>query len=238
MTIDGAEEVEAHAVAGAPAYTVVVARLGAFGPPPDLIVSGINAGANTGRAVLHSGTVGATLAGQNFGLSGLAISAAETSDGHPWFWPTAAALAVEMLDLVIEAPQRTVLNLNAPACDLEDCRGVRWARLAPFGTMRAAIATDDDDRRQFELQPSGAVPPPDTDVALLLDGFATITTLVGVTEAWTDTTLDEEVDTDDLVSSVRPGADLQPVHRVPDASSPHVLRRPDTAEDPTGSAVS
>ena len=82
------------------------------------------------------------------------------------------------------------------------------------------------------------MPPPDTDVALLLDGFATITTLVGVTEAWTDTTLDEEVDTDDLVSSVRPGADLQPVHRVPDASSPHVLRRPDTAEDPTGSAVS
>ena len=238
VTIDGAEEVEAHAVAGAPAYTVVVARLGAFGPPPDLIVSGINAGANTGRAVLHSGTVGATLAGQNFGLSGLAISAAETSDGHPWFWPTAAALAVEMLDLVIEAPQRTVLNLNAPACDLEDCRSVRWARLAPFGTMRAAIATDDDDRRQFEHQPSGAVPPPDTDVALLLDGFATITTLVGVTEAWTDTTLDEEVDTDDLVSSVRPGADLQPVHRVPDASSPHVLRRPDPAEDPTGSVVS
>jgi 5'/3'-nucleotidase SurE len=173
VTIDGAEEVEAHAVAGAPAYTVVVARLGAFGPPPDLIVSGINAGANTGRAVLHSGTVGAT--NRPGWACRLAINAARP--------PTAilgAALAVEMLDLVIEAPQRTVLNLNAPACDLEDCRGVRWARLAPFGTMRAAIATDDDDRRQFELQPSGAVPPPDTDVALLLDGFATITTRRGV----------------------------------------------------------
>ena len=37
VTIDGAEHVEAYAVAGAPAYTVVVARLGAFGPPPDLM---------------------------------------------------------------------------------------------------------------------------------------------------------------------------------------------------------
>lgn len=238
VTIDGAEEVEAYAVGGAPAYTVVVARLGAFGPPPDLIVSGINAGANTGRAVLHSGTVGACLAGQNFGLSGLAISAAETAGDHPWYWSTAAALAVEMLDLVIEAPQRTVLNLNAPALDLEDCRGVRWARMAPFGTMRAAITTDDNDRQQFELQPSGAVPPPDTDVALLLDGYATITTLVGVTEAWTDASLDEPVDPDDLVSSVKPGADLQPVHRVPDASAPRVLRRPAAADDPTGANVS
>ncbi|MGB2858216.1 MAG: 5'/3'-nucleotidase SurE, partial [Candidatus Microthrix parvicella] len=238
VTIDGAEHVEAYAVAGAPAYTVVVARLGAFGPPPDLIVSGINAGANTGRAVLHSGTVGAALAGQNFGLSGLAVSAAETADDHPWYWSTAAALAVEMLDLLIEAPSRTVLNLNAPACDLDDCHGVRWARLAPFGTMRAAITTDDNDRQQFELRPSDAVPPPDTDVALLLEGFATITTVVGVTEAWADDSLDVQIDTDDLVPSVRPGADLQPVHRVPDASAPHTLRRPENVDDPTRAEVS
>ena len=184
------------------------------------------------------GTVGAALAGQNFGLSGLAVSAAETADDHPWYWSTAAALAVEMLDLLIEAPSRTVLNLNAPACDLDDCHGVRWARLAPFGTMRAAITTDDNDRQQFELRPSDAVPPPDTDVALLLEGFATITTVVGVTEAWADDSLDVQIDTDDLVPSVRPGADLQPVHRVPDASAPHTLRRPENVDDPTRAEVS
>ncbi|MEZ5383336.1 MAG: 5'/3'-nucleotidase SurE [Microthrixaceae bacterium] len=234
VTIDGAEDVEAYAVGGAPAYTVVVARLGAFGPPPDLVVSGINAGANTGRAVLHSGTVGATLAGQNFGVSGLAVSAAETEADHPWYWSTAAALATELLDLLIEAPKRTVLNLNAPACDLDDCNGVRWARLAPFGTMRAAISTDEHNRQQFELRPSGEVPPDDTDVALLLQGYATITTLVGVTEAWSDSSFDEPIDAALLESSVRPGADLHPVHRVPDASAPHVLRRPTSATDHEG----
>ena len=59
VTIDGAPGVEAWAVSGSPALTVMLGRLGAFGPAPDLIVSGINAGANTGNSILHSGTVGA-----------------------------------------------------------------------------------------------------------------------------------------------------------------------------------
>ena len=79
VTIDGAPGVEAWAVSGSPALTVMLGRLGAFGPAPDLIVSGINAGANTGNSILHSGTVGAALTAQNFGGSGLAVSVAATS---------------------------------------------------------------------------------------------------------------------------------------------------------------
>ena len=55
--MDGIDE--AWAVTGPPALCVMFARLGAFGPPFDLVVSGINPGANVGRSVYHSGTVGA-----------------------------------------------------------------------------------------------------------------------------------------------------------------------------------
>src|SRR6188472_3449133 len=51
-------------VTGPPALCVMFSRLGAFGPPFDLVVSGINPGANVGRAVYHSGTIGATLSGR------------------------------------------------------------------------------------------------------------------------------------------------------------------------------
>jgi 5'-nucleotidase len=66
--------VPAYAVAGPPGLCVLTARLGGFGDPPDLVVSGINPGCNTGRAVLHSGTVGAALTAANFGCRGLAVS--------------------------------------------------------------------------------------------------------------------------------------------------------------------
>ena len=99
VRIDAAPELAAWALAGPPALTVVAARLGAFGDPPDLVVSGINAGLNTGRSILHSGTVGAVLAGQNFGISGLAVS---VGDSDPWHWDAAAQLAVEVLPIVID----------------------------------------------------------------------------------------------------------------------------------------
>jgi 5'-nucleotidase len=66
--------VPAYAVAGPPGLCVLTARLGGFGDPPGLVVSGINPGCNTGRAVLHSGTVGAALTAANFGCRGLAVS--------------------------------------------------------------------------------------------------------------------------------------------------------------------
>ena len=48
---------EAYGISGSPALCVVTGYLEAFGPVPDIVVSGINAGLNTGRSTLHSGTV-------------------------------------------------------------------------------------------------------------------------------------------------------------------------------------
>jgi 5'-nucleotidase len=222
VEIADAPDIEAWAVDGTPAMTVVAANLGAFGPPCDVVVSGINAGLNTGRSVLHSGTVGAALTGQNFGMSGLAVS---TATAEPWQWDTAAALAVEVLTMLESAPARSVLNLNVPGLPRDQVKGVRWARLAPFGAVRAAVSSMGDDRLQFALEDTGYEPEADTDQGLVLAGYAALTTLVGVVEAWP---AEEPGDGRPVALGERlePGAPLHPAHRVPDASQHRSLRRP------------
>jgi 5'-nucleotidase len=223
VEIPEAPGVEAWALGGPPGMTVIAAHLGAFGEQPELVVSGINAGANTGRSILHSGTVGAALSAQNFGLSGLAVS---VHSGPPWRWDTAAAIAVEVLDLVIDAPPRSVLNLNVPALARTEVRGIRWAHLAPFGSVRSAVSAVDGGRLQFELVPSEYDPEPDTDEGLLRAGYASLTTLVGVVEAWPADEHLEPLDLGGLEERIVPGADLHPVHRLPDATEHRSLRRP------------
>jgi 5'/3'-nucleotidase SurE len=61
-------------VEGHPAYIVHAAGRGWLDPAPDVVLSGINVGANVGHAVLHSGTVGAALTAARHGWRGLAVS--------------------------------------------------------------------------------------------------------------------------------------------------------------------
>lgn len=223
VQIPGAEEVEAWSLAGPPALTVIASSLGAFGNEPDLIVSGINAGLNTGRSILHSGTVGAVLAGQNFGLSGLAVSVGWQ---EPWQWQAAADIALEVLDLVIAAPERSVLNLNVPALPRDEIKGLRWARIAPFGGVRAMINSASETQVEFVLEPTGYEPDEDTDQGCVDRGYAALTTLVGIVEAWPDESEPDEEPPDGYRPYLVPGADLHPVHHVPDATDYRLLRRP------------
>jgi hypothetical protein len=98
---------------------------------------------------------------------------------------------------------------------------VRWARLAAFGAVRAAIAESSDGLLQFELRATGEHPPPDSDQGLVLQGYAALTTIVGVAEAWPPPSVEATVE-----SHVVPGAPVEKVQAVPDASAPHSLRRP------------
>jgi 5'-nucleotidase len=233
VEIDGAPEIEAWALAGTPGATVVAASLGAFGPAPDVVVSGINAGLNTGRSVLHSGTVGAALTGQNFGLSGLAVSVASAD---VWQWDSAAAIAVEVLDILATAPARSVLNLNVPARPRDQVRGIRWARLAPFGAMRAAVSGTPGQNLRFALEATAYEPLADTDQGLVQAGYASLTTLVGVVEAWPPdmaASIDGRTGADGplpVTERIVPGAPLHPVHRVPDGREHRTLRRPDLGD--------
>ena len=177
--------------------------------------------------MLHSGTVGAALTAQNFGISGLAVSVA---DSDPWCWEIAADAAAFVLGLLIAAPSRSVLNLNVPAVAPGALRGFRWGRLAPFGAVRAAVSNTNGDQLQFELTATDYRPERDTDQGIVEDGYASLTTLVGVTEAWSvdeyGAAEDGPVHGSQLEDHIVPGAPLRRLHRVPDASHPRTLRRP------------
>jgi 5'-nucleotidase len=134
--VEGAENVEAYGLDASPALSVIAGALGAVGPKPDLVVSGINHGVNVGRSVLHSGTVGAALTASQLGISALAVSL-RVGDG-PDPWESAADLAVALLPMLADAPVRTVLNLNVPHLPLDAIRGLRWARVSGAGLIKSA----------------------------------------------------------------------------------------------------
>jgi 5'-nucleotidase len=170
-------DVAAFAVDGPPAACVIAATLGGFGPPPDLVVSGINPGFNCGRATLHSGTVGAALTAAQWGCSGLAVSIGMADRIH---WQTAAAYAEAALGALAGAAPRTVVNLNVPNLALGAVRGIRFAELAPFNAVRTVITGRSAGRLHVTLQPTELDIPEGTDTALVNQGFATITFLTSV----------------------------------------------------------
>ena len=157
-TIDGIDT--AWAVSGPPALCVMFARLGAFGDV-DLVVSGINPGANVGRSVYHSGTVGAALTARHTSIPSLAVSqhvtgfgvADQTYDdliaGQKWH------VAAEVASSVIEGMLRDnvgdspVINLNVPNLELDQIRGWRFTELGPepsraINRVELRPAVDDD----------------------------------------------------------------------------------------------
>ena len=86
---------EAWAVTGPPALCVTLGRLGVVGDGFDLLVSGVNPGINVGRAVYHSGTIGACLTARNWGISGVAVSQAVDSSSTDSRTHTEKAVSVE-----------------------------------------------------------------------------------------------------------------------------------------------
>jgi|tagenome__1003787_1003787.scaffolds.fasta_scaffold20946480_2 5'-nucleotidase len=190
----------ALAVNASPGYIVTLGRLGAFGEPPDLVVSGINRGANAGNAVLHSGTVGACLTAASAGLRALAVSLdvltpADASaasggaaiadlddvDDETRNWQTAADIARKLMPALLTVPEGTVINLNVPDRRSEGVRGVKRAELARFGQVQMTIAEGADDFVRMAMTEEEQKPEPGTDLALLQEGWATVTAIRTIT---------------------------------------------------------
>lgn len=169
------DDFDGFTVAGPPGLAVLAAMLGGFGRPPDLVVSGVNAGLNTGRSVLHSGTVGAALTARTFGADGLAVSLASSD---PWHWDTAVTVARSAIDWILgRSGEPLVLNLNVPALSVENVAGIRWADLDDFGHIRVAMADVPGERLEFDVSGSGTGLDPVCDTALCLSGNVTLTLL-------------------------------------------------------------
>lgn len=159
---------EIWAVTGPPALCVMFSRLGAFGPPFDLIVSGINPGANVGRAVYHSGTVGAALTGRNGLISGLAVSQTVTGygvEGQAWHeavadvsWDASATVARAVAQALVDdmPADPVVVNVNVPALPLDEIKGWRHTEvgLVPPRTVAEAelVPIEGDDAFRVEMK--------------------------------------------------------------------------------------
>lgn len=167
------------AMDAAPAFIVRAAVTGAFGPAPDVVLSGINHGPNTGHAVLHSGTVGAALTASTHGRRALAVS---IGMGTPTHWETAARVAGAVLEWLLDA-EPMVLNVNVPNVAIEELRGLRQARLAAFGAVQATVADSGKGYVKLAYADVGAEAEDGTDAAAVAAGFACFTPLEAVCEA-------------------------------------------------------
>lgn len=174
-------DVQAWAVHAQPGHIVAAALNGWFDPRPDLVLSGINHGANVGRAVLHSGTVGAALTAKISDTRALAVSLDvalnPTGERH---WRTAAGLLAPVLDLLFDTPAGTVLSLNVPDRPAAEVGPIRHARLARGGAVQTRVEeVRDGGVRLSEVEVSDE-PEEGTDSALLDAGHPTLTELRSV----------------------------------------------------------
>jgi 5'-nucleotidase len=171
----GFDDIEIYGVDGLPAFIALTAARGAFGQPPDLVLSGINRGPNTGYAILHSGTVGAALTASTHGCRAMAVSLnAITGEPH---WETATEPAAKVLGWLLDSPPGTVLNVNVPDIDQAALKGLEWAELAHFGAVQVNIADQGEGYFELSLSDINAEYEPGTDAAFLADGYATVTSL-------------------------------------------------------------
>ena len=205
-SIDGLRA-RVYAIGGPPALCVMAGNLEAFAPRPDIVVPGINAGLNTGRAALHSGTIGAALVAQNFGLRALSVSLASS---ETWHWETAAELAVNVLPAVVDGPGRGVLNLNVPGVPRAEVRGTLWTGFATFNSVRGVVSNVEDDKLHFRFEETGHQPDSDTDLAAVRARYAAVTSIQGTVEAWGPVG--------------GPGEPFEPGHRAHGATAGHELR--------------
>ena len=188
--------VEAHSVQGTPSDCVILATESLFDEPFDLLVSGINPGANIGLDFLSSGTVGAALQGYYRGIPSLAVSAAYKTD-TPVRYEAAArtgrALAEHILDGRTSGP--LFLNVNLPDGDPDGIRGVEITKLGPRAYLENVEREQVGRRSHYWIRhdrPPTEEPGEGTDVWAVRNGRVSITPI--------DLVLTDEVDSAPLRS--------------------------------------
>lgn len=168
-----------HGISGTPADCVKLGLSVVLDAKPDIVVSGINAGANVGPDIMYSGTVAAAREAAAMGYPAMAVS-------HDSFLQTNltdyARMAVAIMHAVpwLKIPEKRIINVNFPNVPHAECRGLA---LCPQtnAVWRDWYHQHTDPRGEPYWWLDGTIPPenvtPETDKALLSQGFATLTPL-------------------------------------------------------------
>ncbi len=173
-----------YCVDGTPTDCVHIALTGLLDWEPDMVVSGINAGANLGDDVLYSGTVAAATEGRFLGLPAVAVSLHGESPSH---YDTAAQVAVSIVDLLQRdpLPADTILNVNVPDCPLHELAGHEATRLGNrHRAERVVRQSDPRGNPIYWIGPAGA----ESDSGPGTDFHAVASKRVSVTPIQTDVT--------------------------------------------------
>lgn len=190
-------------VSGTPTDAVMLGMSEAMDAKPDLILSGVNRGANLGDDVTYSGTVSAAIEGALAGIRSIALSQVYAREGMGDTVPFAAAEAwgarvLRPLIAMAFAP-RTLVNINFPALPADAVKGVRVARQGFHDYSRGSIVKGTDPRGYpyywFGLHGVEQTPGHETDLEAIADGYIAVTPLhVDLTHDHSLTRLAERLD--------------------------------------------
>lgn len=145
-----------HSVEGTPTDCVHLALTGFFDTAFDIVVSGINDGANLGDDILYSGTVAAAMEGRFLGLPAIALSMVGSNIKH---YDTAALIALRLI-LKLQKhslPSQTIFNVNVPDLPLHEIKGIEVTRLGARHRAEPMIKNSDPRGRAiYWVGPPGA----------------------------------------------------------------------------------
>lgn len=168
-----------HYVDGTPTDCVHLAVSGMLDVQPDIIVSGINSGANMGDDTVYSGTVAAATEGFLLGVPAIAVSLVGHAEKH---YETAALVAVELVQrfLATPQPQPWLLNVNVPDVPYGEIKGMQVTRLGKRHKAEPVIkASNPHGQTIYWVGPVGKAQDagPGTDFNAVADGQVSITPL-------------------------------------------------------------
>ena len=168
-----------YRVEGTPTDCVHLAVTGLLDKEPDMVVAGINAGANLGDDVLYSGTVAAAMEGRFLGLPAIAISLASNDAVH---YETAGWVAKKMLEQLKTSslPADTILNVNVPDLPIAEITGFESTRLGHRHKAEPVVKEyDPRGRPMYWVGPAGEEQDagPGTDFDAIRRGAVSVTPL-------------------------------------------------------------
>lgn len=172
-------------VSGSPTDSVIMALRQIMDEPPDLILSGVNRGANLADDITYSGTVSAAMEGALAGVRSIALSqvyprstrAADMSFAVAENWGVKTITPL----IAMPFPTRTLINVNFPPCLLDEVQGIRVVRQGFHDYARGTVVPGCDPRGHdyywFGLSGIEHTPSHDTDLEAVEDGFVAVTPL-------------------------------------------------------------